>query len=129
MADDIPQLTVTSQDGGRLWTLRAPAGTLLGPVVAGGAVYVPLTGGRIAALDANSGHLLWCSRQLTDPRSHALARANDTIVLPVQRDFERSAFTALDAACPAPASRSGPCSASPTTPYSSTGAAPCSPRP
>ncbi|MGW0699531.1 outer membrane protein assembly factor BamB family protein [Streptomyces sp. NPDC002867] len=98
MADDIPQLTVTSQDGGRLWSLRAPAGTLLGPVVAGGAVYVPLTGGRIAALDANSGHLLWCSRQLTDPRSHALARANDTIVLPVQRDSERSAFTALDAA-------------------------------
>lgn len=98
MADDIPQLTVASHEDSGLWTLRAPAGTLLRPVVAGGTVYVPLTGGRIAALDPNSGQLLWCSRELTDPVPDALALAGDTIVLPVQRDTERGAFAALDAA-------------------------------
>ncbi|MFF8845804.1 PQQ-binding-like beta-propeller repeat protein [Streptomyces sp. NPDC015127] len=98
MADDIPQLTVRAHEGSRLWTLRAPAGTMFGPVVAGGSVHVPLAEGRIVALDAHSGGLLWCSRPLTDPDPQALARADGAVVVPVRRDAERCGFTALDPA-------------------------------
>ncbi|MFI2368291.1 PQQ-binding-like beta-propeller repeat protein [Streptomyces sp. NPDC018833] len=98
MADDIPRLPVTSREASGLWTLRAPAGTMLGPVVAGGTVHVPLTDNRIVAVDANGGDLSWCSRALADPDSHALARADGAVVVPVRRDIERCAFTALDPA-------------------------------
>ncbi|MGW7256462.1 hypothetical protein [Streptomyces sp. NPDC054834] len=52
MVDDRAPLTSKADAGGVLWTLSAPSAGLGRPVVVGGTVYVPVSGGRIAAVDS-----------------------------------------------------------------------------
>ncbi|MGW4824721.1 outer membrane protein assembly factor BamB family protein [Streptomyces sp. NPDC004227] len=96
VADDRAPLTIEADAGRGLWTLSAEALGL--PVVVGGTVYVPVSGGRIAAVDAGGGRILWCSAALTERDPGELVRAGGVVVIPVQRESGRSGFTALDAA-------------------------------
>ncbi|MGI5457055.1 PQQ-binding-like beta-propeller repeat protein [Streptomyces sp. CA-249302] len=99
MADeDRVRLTVDADAQRRLWTLRAVGGGVGRPVVVGGAVYVPVPGGRIAALDAESGQLRWCSEEIEKAKSAESVVAGEVVVVPVGWDRERKGFTALDAA-------------------------------
>lgn len=98
VADDRAPLTIKADAGRGLWTLSAADGTLGWPVVVGGTVYVPVSGGRIAAVDAGGGRILWHGAALTEPHPGGLVRADGVVVVPVQRESDRSGFTALDAA-------------------------------
>ncbi|UIX31510.1 outer membrane protein assembly factor BamB family protein [Streptomyces sp. GQFP] len=98
MADGRVPLTVNADSDGWLWTLRAVGGELEQPVVVGGAVYVGVPGGRIAALDAGSGQVRWCSVEIAKASPRRLVGAGEVVVVPVGRERERSGFTALEAA-------------------------------
>ncbi|MER5177587.1 PQQ-binding-like beta-propeller repeat protein [Streptomyces sp. NPDC002896] len=98
VVDDRPPLTITASAGKGLWTLSAPTGTLGQPVVVGGTVYVPVSGDRIAAVDAHEGRIRWCSEALTKPAPERLVCAGGAVVVPVLRDRDPGGFTALDAA-------------------------------
>lgn len=98
MADDSVPFTVTADPERRLWTLRAEGAGVGELVVAGGTVYVSVPGERIAALDAGSGQVRWCSRTVEEASLAGMAVTRDVVVVPVRPERESSAFTALDAA-------------------------------
>ncbi|MGN9793711.1 outer membrane protein assembly factor BamB family protein [Streptomyces sp. OZ13] len=97
MPDDRPPLTISAGGGSGRWTLRAPGGTLSSPVVVGDTVHVVVSDSRIGAVDAHEGRIRWCSDELTKPDGGGILRAGGTVVVPVNRDYERSGFVALDA--------------------------------
>ncbi|MFF7020703.1 PQQ-binding-like beta-propeller repeat protein [Streptomyces klenkii] len=98
MPDDISLLTTSSGPGG-LWTLSAPYGLLDGrPGVVDDAVYVPLSGGRLAAVDARDGRVRWCAEGIVDPAPQDLVRVGGTVVVPVLREHGRCGLAALDVA-------------------------------
>ncbi|KOX25105.1 hypothetical protein ADL06_19455 [Streptomyces sp. NRRL F-6491] len=68
------------------------------PVVAGGTVYLPVAGGRLAAVDPDRGRVLWCSAPLTEPDTGRLVPVGEVVVIPVQGEYGRSGYVALDAA-------------------------------
>ncbi|MEV7289133.1 PQQ-binding-like beta-propeller repeat protein [Streptomyces sp. NPDC093252] len=90
MPDARVPLTVDVDDG-RLWTLRA--GEVGTPGVVGSRVYVPVDGGRVAALDAGGGRILWCSDPLAGPVPAEAVGADGVVVLPLP-----AGFAALDTA-------------------------------
>lgn len=98
MADVAVPLTVTADEGGRLWTLTAEHGHVGQPVLVGGRVYVSVPGQRIAALDADSGQVRWCSGTVEKASLEGMAVTRDVVVVPVGAERGRSAFTVLDAA-------------------------------
>ncbi len=98
VADDIPRLTMKADAERGLWTLSTTAGALGRPVVSGDTVYLQVSDSRIAALDAQGGRIRWCGEALTQPDPDALVCGGGAVVVPVQRDYDRSGFTALDAA-------------------------------
>jgi outer membrane protein assembly factor BamB len=97
MPDDQPPLTIRAGDGSGRWTLRAPGGTLSSPVVVGDTVHVVVSDSRIGAVDAHGGRIRWCSDELRNPDGEGIVRATGTVVVPVNRDYERSGFVGLDA--------------------------------
>ncbi|XUL88488.1 PQQ-binding-like beta-propeller repeat protein [Streptomyces galilaeus] len=98
MADDRVPLSVTADAERGLWTLRAQGAGVGQPVVVGGTVYVSVPGERIAALDADSGRLRWCSDEIAEAWPQQVAVAGAVAVVAVQQEVGRGAFTALDAA-------------------------------
>ncbi|MFE0630875.1 protein kinase [Streptomyces sp. NPDC058864] len=73
---------VNAQQGSVSWTKDLPWPAVQegsGPVVAGNSVLVPLLGGRVAALDAATGRVMWISAARNDP-GEALAGASQWIV-------------------------------------------------
>jgi outer membrane protein assembly factor BamB len=91
-------LTIKADAGKGLWTLSAPEGGLGQPVVCGGSVYLPLSGDRVAAVDAHEGRIRWCSEALTKPAPERLVTVGGAVVVPVLRDRDPGGFTALDTA-------------------------------
>ncbi|MET8828877.1 PQQ-binding-like beta-propeller repeat protein [Streptomyces sp. NPDC004610] len=95
MPDDSLPLTVDVDDG-RLWTLRA--GEVGPPGVVGSGVYVPVEGGRVAAVDAGGGRILWCSDPLGGPVPAEAVGADGVVVIPLREAGPPGGFTALDRA-------------------------------
>ncbi|WP_329250774.1 PQQ-like beta-propeller repeat protein [Streptomyces sp. NBC_01478] len=98
MADDRVPLKVRADAELRLWTLRAEGAEVGHPVVVGDTVYVSVPGERIAALDAGSGRVRWCSGEVAKVWPRYVAVAAVVVVASVQQDMRHGAFTALDAA-------------------------------
>ena len=100
MADDRGPLSVAVDPERRLWTLRAKGAGVGHPVVEGDTVYVSVPGERVAALDAGSGRVRWCSREVAEVWPPYVAVAGAVVAVPVRQrqETERDAFTALDAA-------------------------------
>lgn len=67
-------------DGDRTWSHQLNEVILRGaPVVSGDAVLVGLSDGRLVAVDAGSGHLVW-QRDLTEGSLGAIAIADDVVI-------------------------------------------------
>ncbi|MDV9176107.1 PQQ-binding-like beta-propeller repeat protein [Streptomyces sp. W16] len=98
MADDRVPLSVTADPERRLWTLRAVGAGVGEPVVVGGTVYVSVPGERIAALDAGSGRVRWCSGEVAEVWPPYVAVAGAVAVVPVLQEMGRGVLIALDAA-------------------------------
>ena len=68
--------------GHRFWDYQFPADVTWGsPLVAGGAVYVGMDDGTVAAIDVASGHLVWRALLALGPMG-ALAPAGDLLLMP-----------------------------------------------
>jgi len=98
VADDTVPLSVTADPERRLWTLRAKGAGVGHPVVVGDTVYVSVPGERVAAVDAGTGRVRWCGREVAEVWPPYVAVAGAVVAVPVRRETGRDAFTALDAA-------------------------------